>query len=236
MPADPRAYRGVRPLSGAGPEPSDSGWSASAGTPIRLLVVRHGSTPLSHEKRFSGSGGSDPSLDAIGRAQIEALTATVIAAGPARVVTSPLRRARESAELLGAALQVTPEPQPLLRELDFGSWEGLTFAEAQARDPEAVARWSASVEVPTGGGESMAMVAQRVDRWLGALLPTAAEGQTLLAVSHVTPIKCLVAAALGAPLSALFRMELSPGSLTEIVYRRQAEGWQPSLRVFNVTG
>lgn len=82
----------------------------------------------------------------------------------------------------------------------------------------------------------MAAVSDRVGRWLRRLLAEEQPGRTLLLVTHVTPIKCLVADALGAPMSALFRMELGPASLSEIAYSATDEGWDASLRSFNQMG
>lgn len=203
------------------------------------MWVRHGATALSHEKRFSGSG-TDPGIDEVGRAQLSALEpvlARVLAdSAPDRIYVSPLRRTRESAAVLLGEDHPAPEVAPELREMDFGSWEGLTFAEVLAADPEGVARWQASAEQPTGGGESMASVGERVLGWLTRTLEYAEPGETWLLVSHVTPIKCAVTAALGAPWTALYRMELAPASLTEIAYRRSEASWVGSLRTFNLTG
>ncbi|NEA43468.1 histidine phosphatase family protein [Streptomyces sp. SID11385] len=127
------------------------------------------------------------------------------------VVSSPLRRCRETATALG--LPYTREED--LRETDFGTWEGLTYTEARAQDPAAFAAWLADPGAAPPGGESFADVAVRVaaarDRLLGAH-----RGRTVLLVSHVTPLKTLLRLALGAPPSALYRMDLDPASLSAL--------------------
>ncbi|MEI2810851.1 MAG: histidine phosphatase family protein [Nocardioides sp.] len=213
-----------------------SGWSARSASPIRVLIARHGATPLSHEKRFSGSG-ADPALDDIGRAQVDALSALLGSVGTVdRSFTSPLLRARQTAFILAQRHGFEPVVAPALRELDFGDWEGLTFAEAAERDPQGIARWAADAEEPTGGAEAMADVGHRVTAWLDATLCETDPGSTVLLVTHVTPIKCLVASALGAPWEALFRMELAPASLSEIAYVHRDGEWVASLRGFNRIG
>jgi probable phosphoglycerate mutase len=116
-----------------------------------------------------------------------------------------------------------------LRECAFGEWEGLTFAEVQERWPDELTAWLADTSVAPPGGESFDAVAARVRRARDQLIARH-PGRTVLAVTHVTPIKLLVREALMAPLSALYRMELSPASFTEIDW--YAEG-AASLRQFN---
>jgi ribonuclease H / adenosylcobalamin/alpha-ribazole phosphatase len=131
------------------------------------------------------------------------------------VVTSPLLRARQTAQ---AAAQATGAPLQVeedLAETDFGKWEGLSFAEASQRWPDEVSAWLASPDVAPPGGESFSAVGRRVSTALDRLL-AAAQGRTLLLVSHVTPIKTLVCRALLAPPAALFRLHLDVVSLCEI--------------------
>jgi probable phosphoglycerate mutase len=213
---------------------ADTGAPPDLGAPCTLLLLRHGETPLTPLKRFSGSGGDDPALSATGRRQAER-TAAALTAGPAvpeAVLSSPLARCRETAGAVAARLGVDVVVEPGLRETDFGAWEGLTFGEVRARYPEDMAAWLADPEArPSGGGESFAQVAHRVDAARQRLV-TAYAGRTVLLVSHVTPIKTLLRLALGAPPEALFRMELSAASLSEVAY--YADG-NASVRALNDT-
>jgi probable phosphoglycerate mutase len=102
-----------------------------------------------------------------------------------------------------------------LRETDFGAWEGLSFAEAQQRWPGEVTAWLADPAVAPPQGESFAAVGVRVRAALDRLLGQYA-GQTVVVVSHVTPIKTLLTEALLAPPAALHRMFLDVGSLNEV--------------------
>jgi ribonuclease H / adenosylcobalamin/alpha-ribazole phosphatase len=206
------------------------GWDVGLGTATTFLLLRHGATAYTAEKRFSGSGGADPWLSPEGEAQARAVAAEIIRRRPIdAVVSSPLHRARQTANLVAEALGLPVREVETLRECAFGEWEGLTFAEVQQLWPEELSAWLADTSVAPPGGESFDAVAARVRRARDQLLARH-PGRTVLAVSHVTPIKLLVRDALAAPLSALYRMELSPASLTEIDW--YAEG-AASLRQFN---
>ncbi|GAA2928855.1 bifunctional RNase H/acid phosphatase [Streptomyces enissocaesilis] len=222
--------------SASEPEPAPTvGWGASAdvGTPTTFVLLRHGETALTPEKRFSGSGGRDPELSAVGRRQAEAVAASLAARGTVQeIVSSPLRRCRETADTVAARLGLDVRVEEGLRETDFGAWEGLTFGEVRERHPADLDSWLASPKAaPTGGGESFATVARRVSATRDKLIARHA-GRTVLVVTHVTPVKTLVRLALGAPPESLFRMELSAASLSAVAY--YADG-NASLRLLNDT-
>ncbi|MEU5197029.1 bifunctional RNase H/acid phosphatase [Streptomyces scabiei] len=203
------------------------------GTPATFVLLRHGETPLTPQKRFSGSGGSDPSLSEVGRYQAERVAAALAARGTIQeVVSSPLARCRETAGIVAARLGLGVTVEDGLRETDFGAWEGLSFGEVRERYPDDMNAWLASPDAePTGGGESFEAVAHRVAATRDALV-AAHRGRTVLLVSHVTPIKTLVRLALGAPPESLFRMELSAASLSALAY--YADG-NATLRLLNDT-
>ncbi len=129
------------------------------------------------------------------------------------LVASPVRRTHESAEILAEMLGHEVEFEDGIAEMEFGTWDGLTFADVQEQFPDELSAWLGNLEYAPGGGESFRAVAERVLAGRDRIV-TAYAGRTVLVVSHVTPIKTLVADALGAPLEALFRMELSPASVT----------------------
>ncbi|GHJ98559.1 bifunctional RNase H/acid phosphatase [Streptomyces sp. NPDC003753] len=203
------------------------------GAPTTFVLLRHGETPLTPQKRFSGSGGSDPGLSEVGRRQAELVAGVLAARGTVQtVVSSPLARCRETAGVVAARLGLEVGIEDGLRETDFGAWEGLTFGEVRERYPDDMNAWLTDPEAqPTGGGESFAAVARRVAVARDKLLASHA-GRTVLVVSHVTPVKTLVRLALGAPPEALFRMELSAASLSAVAY--YADG-NASLRLLNDT-
>jgi broad specificity phosphatase PhoE len=196
-----------------------AGWAPDLGTPTTFVLLRHGQTPLTPQKRFSGSGGEDPELSEAGWNQARQVAAALAARGTIQaVVTSPLTRCRQTAGIVAERLGLDLRIDDGLRETDFGAWEGLTFAEVKERHPADLSAWLASPKAtPTGGGESFAAVARRVALCRDKLLARYA-GKTLLLVTHVTPIKTLIRLALGAPPASLFRMELSAASLSAVAY------------------
>ncbi|MFE5869674.1 bifunctional RNase H/acid phosphatase [Streptomyces roseifaciens] len=218
------------------PKAAPVGWAAPAdlGAPTTFVLLRHGETALTPQKRFSGSGGSDPELSPVGLRQAEHTAAALAARGTVQaIVSSPMRRCRETAAAAAARLGLEVRVEEGLREADFGAWEGLTFAEVRERHPADLDAWLASSKAaPTGGGESFAAVARRMAVTRDKLLARYA-GRTVLLVTHVTPVKTLVRLALGAPPESLFRMELSAASLSAVAY--YADG-NASLRLLNDTG
>ena len=207
------------------------GWSKELGAPTTLILVRHGETAHTKEKRFSGTGGADPSLDADGRAQARATADWLapLAEEIDAVVSSPLRRTVETAEIIAERLGHQVAIEDGLAEAAFGTWDGLTFTEVQQQYPDDLDAWLGSTDIAPGGGESFGDADTRVRRTRDRLL-AAYPGKSVIAVSHVTPIKLLVRMALGAPLEALYRMELAPASVTVISWFPDG---QASLRMFN---
>ncbi|MGV9270342.1 bifunctional RNase H/acid phosphatase [Kitasatospora sp. NPDC003701] len=213
-----------------------AGWAAAAdlGTPTTFVLLRHGETHLTPEKRFSGSGGSDPELSEKGRWQADRAAEALAARGSVQaVVSSPMLRTRQTAETVAARLGLEVRYEDGLREVDFGAWEGLTFAEVQERHPEDLNAWLGSAKAkPTGGGESFTALTHRIGVARDKILARH-HGRTVLVVSHVSPIKTLVRLALGAPPDSLYRMELSAASLCAVQY--YADG-NASVRLLNDTG
>jgi len=195
-----------------------------------MLLLRHGETAHSVERRFSGR--EDLPLTARGLEQAEAAARRLSTwDGIVAVVSSPLQRARATADVVAAVVGAPVEVEQRLVETDFGAWEGLTFAEVQRRWPGELAAWLADPTVAPPDGESFAETARRVrqarDRTL-ARFP----GQTVLVVSHVTPIKTLLRIALDAPSTALFRLHLDIGGLSIVDW--YADG-PASVRLVNDT-
>lgn len=235
-PASPSRAPSAPAASSSGPAATPSvGWGAAPdlGAPATFVLLRHGETPLTPQKRFSGSGGTDPSLSDVGREQAERVAAALARRGTVQhILASPLARTRETAAAVAARLGLEVTVEPGLIETDFGAWEGLTFGEVRERHPEDLTAWLADPEAePTGGGESFAATATRIAAARDELVAAYA-GRTVLLVTHVTPIKTFVRLALGAPPESLFRMELSAASLSVVAY--YADG-NASVRLLNDT-
>src|SRR5579859_147783 len=199
------------------------------GEPAATLLLRHGQTPMSVQKRYAGR--TDVPLTDAGLAQAAAAAKRLASARIDAIVASPLQRTVQTAEAVAAVTGLAVTTDEGFRETDFGDWDGLTFAEVRERWPAEMAAWLADPQVAPPGGESFAEVSERIIPALARVLAGRA-GKRILVVSHVTPIKTLVAAALLAPPAALFRMHLDVAALCEIDW--YADG-PAVLRSFNDT-
>ncbi len=203
----------------SGPEASArgaAGWQPARGTATTTLLLRHGQTALSVERRFAGRG--DIPLTEQGREQAAAAAAVLAKrADVDHIVSSPLMRTRETARAVAASTGADVEVDDDFAETDFGAWEGLTFAEVMERWPAEMTAWLADAQAAPPGGESFAAVGARVNAALDRLL-AAHQGKTVVVVSHVTPIKTLVCRALLAPAAAMFRLHLDVAALTEAAW------------------
>jgi ribonuclease H / adenosylcobalamin/alpha-ribazole phosphatase len=211
------------------------GWSPPAGPVTTLVLVRHGATVHTAEKRFSGGlASSNPGLTDEGRAQVREVAEWLapLAGSVESVVSSPVRRTRESAEILAERLGLGLVDEPGFAEMEFGTWDGMTFTEVHEQRPDELETWLGSLDVAPGGGETFREVEARVAQGLRRLLDRY-PGGTVIVVSHVTPIKTLVAQALGAPLDALFRMELSTASVSVVSFVGDGDEPRGSLRLYN---
>ncbi|NBE85349.1 bifunctional RNase H/acid phosphatase [Micromonospora rubida] len=188
------------------PQPSD--------TATRLILVRHGETEFTAQRRYSGRG--DVPLSVRGRAQARATAARVAALAPsvAAVVSSPLSRCTATAEAIVEAIGDVPlRTAGDLIECDFGAWEGRTFAEVRAGWPGELDAWLASTRVAPPDGESFTEVAARTARVTDALIE-AYPGETVVVVSHVSPIKLVLRDALCADDAFLHRLYLDAAGIS----------------------
>jgi ribonuclease H / adenosylcobalamin/alpha-ribazole phosphatase len=198
---------------GANESPSSPpGWTGARGAPTRLLLLRHGQTELSTQRRYSGRG--NPALTEVGRRQADAAAQYLAERGGiAAVVSSPLQRAYDTAAVAAKALGLDVTVDDDLIETDFGAWEGLTFGEAAERDPDLHRRWLRDTSVTPPGGESFDSVAHRVRRARNRIIAEHGAA-TVLVVTHVTPIKTLLRLALDAGEGILYRLHLDLASLS----------------------
>jgi broad specificity phosphatase PhoE len=188
-----------------------------------LYLARHGQTEANASGRLLGR--LDPPLTDVGRAQAAALAPVLRDA--ARVVSSPLLRARQTAEAIRQAGDGgTPvEVDDRWIELDYGIWDGRPLAEVPS---ELWSRWRDDPEFVPEGGESLAALGRRVADACQALADEAATDDVVV-VSHVSPIKAAVAWALGVGDGVAWRMFVDVASLTRIAITDRG----PVLRSFN---
>ncbi len=218
--ADDVAQQTSEPAAAAPqPAPHDPlvGWRRPEhGTPTTVLLLRHGVTASTEARLFCGSGGTDPGLTSAGKDQAERAAAWLERRGDVdRVVASPLRRAQETAAVAAGRLGLEVETDPGFAELRFGEWDGLTIDQVRERWPDELGRWFVDENEAPRGGESLSALEKRVGAALGRLLDAHA-GQTVLVVSHVTPIKAIVRRALDAPMPVVHRMQLAAASISVV--------------------
>jgi broad specificity phosphatase PhoE len=171
-----------------------------------LILVRHGQTTLNASGQLVGR--LDTPLTDVGRHQAVALGEAV--RGVARVISSPLSRARETAALLAPGLPVEVDERWI--ELDYGELDGVAFADVPA---SLWAQWRADSSFAPPGGESLDQVGERVAAACADVLDDAAK-RDVVVVSHVSPIKAAVAWALGVGQGTAFRMHLANASVTRL--------------------
>ncbi len=179
-------------------------------------MARHGTTGPAYAGRYVGS--TDAPLAPEGREEASALGKRFGELGIAKCFCSPLRRARETAEIAAGPLGVSIAVDPDLREVDFGKWEGKTFEEILAEDPGGVEKWAAFAEnFRFPGGEALRDFEARVG---AAAERIAAEGcGRIAAVAHGGVIKAIVCRLLGLPLRCHILLSIKPASLTTVEFR-----------------
>jgi len=177
----------------------------------RIFLLRHGETVWNREGRMQGWRDSPLTLKGIAQARAYGTRLRALL-GPGlpgyRLVSSPLGRAWQTATVIAEICGVDPrriEHDPLLREISWGAWDGLTAEEIAARDPE---RWRQRLRTrfadpPPDGGESPGQLYDRARHWLAALPP----GARVVAVAHGGLGRVLRAAYLGLPLAASYELD-----------------------------
>ncbi|TMD66750.1 MAG: alpha-ribazole phosphatase [Chloroflexi bacterium] len=206
----------------------------------RLWLVRHGLTEWNTQQRFCGH--SDIPLSARGRVQARWLARRLREEAITLIYTSDLARARETAEIIASlSTQAVPlKVSTAWREIDFGAWEGLTYAEIAEQFKDQLGFFTDPEQCSPPGGESLAHMLQRVMAELAAIARSddrSIEGDVVI-VSHGGPLRVLLCSMLGMPLERQWQIRLDPGSLSAIDLLPIHEPWTPQaiLALLNVHG
>jgi broad specificity phosphatase PhoE len=160
----------------------------------RVLLGRHGETDWNRDRRFQGH--ADPPLNTSGRRQAQELAGALADIGVGAVYASDLRRALETAQIVGDRLELAVTTLPDLREVDVGEWEGLTLAEVEQMSPDGLKRWRDDGLPGWVSGESFEALATRMVRALLAVASVHPAG-TALVISHGAAIRAVRAYAAG---------------------------------------
>jgi broad specificity phosphatase PhoE len=180
-----------------------------------ILLARHGQSVSNAIRRFQGS--QDVELSDLGARQAEALARVVRSRPVVAIYTSPLARARRTAEIAAAGTNVPVTSVDDLRELCLGEWEGRTVEEIRSLPDDPYARWVRDpVACLPPGGEPLSDVQDRVVRSMGQIARAHPNGGQVLVVCHGGVISAYLAHCLGLPLSSIWRLTVSNGSLSEV--------------------
>lgn len=188
----------------------------------KFILVRHGESVWNSERRIQGS--RDPELSPRGRRQTDLLVSHLrahLSPGVAAIVTSPLRRAAQTADQIAATYRIPVVREPDLREMSLGRWEGKTVAEIQEAYPGCYERWLEDpLAFPAPGGEDLRSFEHRV---VGALerVRGAHPDADLILVSHGGVIKALLCFALGLDVRYLFRLKQDNTAVSHIELDRE---------------
>jgi probable phosphoglycerate mutase len=191
-----------------------------------LVLVRHGRTLLTETHRISGRGGEDPQLSEIGRddASRVAIELSRIGLGgqlakvskPELIVSSPIARTRETAEIISNKLGIPVLLNEDIAEIAFGDWDGHTNQEVAENWPDLYEQWRGDHRIsPPGGGESLEEFDSRVQRGLFDILKTH-EGKTVIMVGHVMSIRGVIRTALDASWPSYWRTSIAPCSISVV--------------------
>jgi alpha-ribazole phosphatase len=181
---------------------------------MRLIVVRHGATQHNAEARFTGQ--SDAPLSALGVTQAQAVARRLRFVRLSTVVSSDLARATQTAqEIIKDRPSLELRLDPDLREIALGAWEGLTYAEVQSREPDALAAWrNDPINGLPPGGETALALQRRVIRAFARWRNTESES-ALLWVTHGGVIAALLCHVLDRDLARRWQFRRDNASITE---------------------
>lgn len=177
-------------------------------------LARHGETDWNRARRIQGQ--SDTSLNRRGRQQAASLGMRLAEIDFSAVYSSDLSRTMQTAQLVAADKSEAIVPTPELREIDYGEWEGLTFAEAEARDPEGFAERMTrqNAEYTPPGGESTYQLVDRVRQFHSRARPLHLSGENILVVGHGGSMLSLLICLLGMPVEYVLRFRMNPTGLS----------------------
>ena len=189
-----------------------------------VILVRHGRTALTESHKISGRSGADPELSILGlddaRRVAEEITQVGVAGffsqikKPTVIVSSPIQRARQTAEAIGRATNVPVTIDANLAEIDFGDWDGFTNHEVAEKWGETYEAWRGDINIaPPGTGESLVAFDARVQKARHDILAKY-EGQTVVVVAHVMPIRGFIKAAVDANWPIYWRQSVAPCSIS----------------------
>jgi probable phosphoglycerate mutase len=183
--------------------------------PTTIWFVRHGETPLTPSRRFSGVGAMNPPLTETGIAQAQAVAREIAARKPDLLIASPLQRTTMTAQEVSKASGLEITFDDIWVECDFGSWEGKTPTEVKEQHPEDWNSWLSSLAHRPGGGESYAEVYSRIEAGINDLVERYPH-KKICVVTHNIVIRAIAAHAMQASLESMYHVDILPCSITTV--------------------
>ncbi len=205
----------------------------SSEVPTMIHLVRHGETILTPTRKFSGTGSLDPELTEDGLAQAERVAGEIAKLQPEVLISSPLKRARQTADAIARATGLDVVEDEDWFELSFGTWDGKSIEEVKAESPDEYQAWLNSSSYRPGDGESYDEARVRIDAALDKLVAKY-PGQKVVVVTHNGVIKSAANLAIGGPNDGVFHMDATPCSISTISIW-PSDGLR-ALRSFNERG
>jgi probable phosphoglycerate mutase len=180
-----------------------------------VYLVRHGQTALTPQRKFSGIGPLDPELTPPGLKEAELLANEIEKIKPDVLISSPLRRTRQTADAISKLTGLKIEFDEMWKECDFGVWDGLSIEEVKAGYPEDYAMWVSTSSFAPPGGESYDSAMARAVQGLQEISAEYTHKKVCV-VTHNGMIKTALAAAIRAEPSVIFNLDVSPASISTI--------------------
>ncbi|CAB4675294.1 unannotated protein [freshwater metagenome] len=180
-----------------------------------IILIRHGETPLTPFKKFSGDGPLNPELTEQGLAQAELVAKAVAELKPEVILASPLNRTKQTAAALSRLTGLPVNYEDAWIECSFGIWDGMSIDEVKEKYPADYTSWLCSTGFAPPEGESYDSVAVRIDEALDQIVAQY-PGQRVAVITHNGTIKTAAKLAIGSPADSIFHIDVSPCSITTI--------------------
>ena len=180
-----------------------------------IFLIRHGETPLTPQKKFSGDGPLNPELTEQGLAQAELVATAIAELNPEVLISSPLMRTSQTAAAISRATGLPVNYEEAWIECSFGIWDGMSIDEVKERYPADYQSWISSTSFSPPHGESYDGVAERIDEALEAIVAMY-PGQRVAVVTHNGTIKTAAKLVIGAQPDSIFHIDVSPCSITTL--------------------
>ncbi len=183
--------------------------------PTTLYLIRHGETPLTPFKKFSGSGPNDPELTEEGQRQAGLVAKEIEKIKPDLLISSPMKRTKQTAEHITKLTGLEPIIDETWIEGSFGLWDGLTIFEVAEKFPKEYAHWLSSASYAPPGGESYEDCMARARLGMESAVADY-PGKRIAVVTHNGMIKTAIAVAMATAPESIFNVDITPCSITTV--------------------